>query len=69
MDNLIEQLRRLQYAANMLAYDEFCKALGWEANEYALAKFHDFQRLGAMHTFDSHVLRAAIEFYEAKQVR
>jgi len=69
MAPLVPQLRRLQYAANMLNYHEFCDALGWPRVDYSKAKFLEFQKLGRLHIFDDTVLQKAIEFYEAQAAR
>jgi hypothetical protein len=63
-DTLVTQLRRLQYAANMLNGREFCQATGWPEDDYSKAKFLEFQRLGRLHVFDDHVLEATVTFYE-----
>jgi len=65
MAPLVPQLRRLQYAANMLGLTEFCAAQGWSPTDnYARAKYLEFQALGRMHVFDDNVLRNAVEYYE-----
>lgn len=69
MAPLVPQLRRLQYAANMLNYHEFCEATGWPRDDYAKHKFEEFQALGRLHVFDDRVLQAAVEFYEAQAAR
>jgi hypothetical protein len=61
---LVPQLRRLQYAANMLNFHEFCDAAGWPRDEYTKAKFVEFQKLGRLHVFDDHVLNATVRYYE-----
>jgi hypothetical protein len=66
MAPLVPQLRRLQYAANMLNYHEFCEATGWPEDDYSLAKYREFRALGRLHVFDDRVLEAAIKFYEAR---
>lgn len=63
-EGLVPQLRRLQYAANMLNFHEFCDATGWPRDEYSKHKFVEFQALGRMHVFDDRVLEVAIKFYE-----
>ena len=63
--SLVPQLRRLQHAANMLNLHEFCDALGWSpTDDYARAKFKEFQALGRLHVFDDNVLKKAVEHYE-----
>lgn len=69
MAPLVPQLRRLQYAANMLNVNEFCQAVGWPRDEYSEAKFLEFQKLGRLHVFDDNVLQRAVEFYEAQAAR
>jgi hypothetical protein len=64
-DVLVPQLRRLQYAANMLNYDEFCDATGWPRDDYSLAKFREFQALGRLHVFDNGTLWRAVHHYES----
>jgi hypothetical protein len=63
---LIAQLRRLQYAANTLNYHEFCQALEWPEDDYAKAKFLEFQKLGRLHVFDDNTLSKTVEYYEAR---
>lgn len=69
MDDLVPQLRRLQYAANMLSRTQFCEALGWPDEDYALNKYLEFRALGRLHVFDDHVLRTLVAAYEAKASR
>ena len=69
MAPLVPQLRRLQYAANMLNLHEFCEALGHPVDDYSKAKFLEFQALGRLHVFDDNVLQAAVEYYEAHHGR
>lgn len=66
MSDLTVQLRRLQYAANMLNLTEFCAALGWEVDDYSKHKFSEFQKLGNLHVFDNNTLDTAVAAYEAK---
>lgn len=66
---LVPQLRRLQYAANSLNYNEFCEALGWSRDDYSKAKFLAFQQMGRMHVFDDGTLTKTVEFYEAREKR
>jgi hypothetical protein len=63
-EGLVAQLRRLQYAANMLNFHEFAEAVGWPRDDYSRHKFVEFQALGRMHVFDDRVLEVAIKFYE-----
>ena len=69
MSDLTVQLRRLQYAANMLNVREFCDAQGWEMDDYAVAKFREFQNLGRLHAFSADTLDKAVAYYEAKSER
>jgi hypothetical protein len=69
MASLVPQLRRLQYAANMLSLPEFCEALGLEKDDYARHKWLEFQALGRLHVFDDSVLERLIKFYEATRVK
>jgi hypothetical protein len=66
---LVEQLRRLQNAANMLDYHEFLEALGWERDDYTQAKYREFRALGRLHVFDGNTLTLPVEFYERKIAR
>lgn len=66
---LVPQLRRLQYAANSLNYNEFCEALGWPRDDYTKAKFLAFQQMGRMHVFDDGTLTKTVEFYERREER
>jgi hypothetical protein len=68
MAPLVPQLRRLQHAANMLSLSEFALATGWPEDDYLLAKYREFQKLGRLHVFDDHVLKAAVEYYEKQHV-
>ena len=68
MSDLTVQLRRLQHAANMLNYHQFCAALGWERDDYSKRKFQEFQKLGAMHVLSDDTLERAIAAYEANPV-
>ena len=61
---LVEALRRLQHAANMLTYAQFCEAQGWSLDDYSRYKFREFQRMGRLHVFDDHALVNAIRYYE-----
>lgn len=62
---LVPQLRRLQYAANMLNYHEFCEASGWPEDAYSQDKWADMQRIGKLlPRFDNHVLEAMVRYYE-----
>jgi hypothetical protein len=61
--NIIE-LRRLQHAANMLSYRQFCEALGWEEGDYAKHKYEMFRRLGELSTFSDDTIEKAVAFYE-----
>jgi hypothetical protein len=63
---MVEQVRRLQHAANMLSYTQFLQATGWERDDYSKDKWNEFRRLGGMHTFDSHTLKTLVAFYEAQ---
>ena len=65
-DTLVDQLRRLQYAANMLSYTDFCQILDWPQDDYSRDKFKSFQDLELMHRFDGHVLTALVAGYEKK---
>ena len=61
---MVDQLRRLQRAANLLNYRQFCEALDWPHDSYSKNKFLEFQKLGRLHVFDSHTLAATVAFYE-----
>lgn len=61
----VEELRRVQRAANMLGLAEFCRALGWERDDYARDKWKEFQGLGRLHVFDDNTLRALVAESEA----
>lgn len=61
LQNPVRAIRTLQDAANMLDYHAFTRAMHWPEDEYALAKFRDFQEIGRLLArFDDGVLRAAL---------
>lgn len=64
MSTTTDQLRRLQYAANMLSLSDFIIALDLDVDDYSRDKYRAFRAFGALGEFDNNTLETLIMAYE-----
>lgn len=66
-ETTVRVVNNLCHAASRMNLARFCQALGWEQDDYAAAKFRDFQQAARLlGRFDNNVLSILAAMYQGE---